>query len=267
MDTGQEVKLLIEHYGITPQDWLGQNFLISTSGVNYILQAINPSPNKTYLEVGAGFLILTKAVASKARKVIAIEKDGRFQQFYKDCTLNNIEVIIGDALDLDFTAPGASEIFGNIPYYISSQILIKTGKCKNIERAVLLFQKEFADRILASPNSKKYGAITVLVDLYFDKKFIKTMPSSFFYPRPTISSTLVELTRREISQDINEERFLKLVRCSFSMRRKKLLNNLKEKYGEREVKEAIERLCLPPQVRAENLSIDKFIALYKALER
>lgn len=268
MEVSREIRLLISKYGFKPKDRLGQNFLIARSGLENISSVIAPSKDKTYVEVGAGFLNLTRIVAEGARKVIAIEKDKSFMQFYDDylkaSPLTNIEVLLCDALDFNFSEVNANELFGNIPYNISSELLVKISKENKIERCVLLLQKEFAERILALPGTKQYGSITVLVDMYFNKKFHKNFPNSFFFPRPEVSSTLIELKRRNQYYP-EDEAIINFVRASFAERRKTLLNNLKKKYPSISVTSAIKQLKLGEKVRAEDLSFLDFIMLFKLI--
>jgi 16S rRNA (adenine1518-N6/adenine1519-N6)-dimethyltransferase len=114
------------------------------------------------------------------------------------------------------------------------------------------------------PDTSEYGSITVFVDFYFKKRFLKTFPESFFYPRPTISSSLIELTRRP-ELDVNQEDFFRLVRSSFTMRRKKIVNNLKDSFSCERVVDALKSIGLDRDVRAERLSLNDFVALYKEL--
>jgi 16S rRNA (adenine1518-N6/adenine1519-N6)-dimethyltransferase len=226
---------------------------------------INPNKNNFYIEIGPGFLQLTKPVSEKAKQVIAIEKDKRFEIFYKQITKPNITILFLDALDFDFKSLQVAEVYGNIPYYISSELIIKIASSENIKRAILLLQEEYAKRILSKKDSKDYGAITVLVDFFFNKKFIKTFPPNFFYPRPTINSSLIELTRKETYEGINVQNFLDFIRIAFGMRRKKLYNNLKRKFRKEFIKDVMINANIPLDARAENLSVDQYINLYSKI--
>ncbi len=270
MEISRETKRLISQYHIFPSDKLGQNFLIGASALQFIVDAINPQKDKSYIEVGAGFLFITKMVASNGKRVFAIEKDKRFGTFYdefkesSDEVANKIEIIQGDALKIDFSLLDADEIFGNIPYYISSELLVKIANTANIKRGIILFQKEFADRILSYPKESEYGAITVLIDFYFDKKFLKTFPPSFFFPRPSVSSAFVEL-KRHAAPGIDSENFFKLVRSAFGMRRKKLVNNLKADFSLDRLLTSLDKLSIRRDVRAEELSVSDFVKLFNEL--
>ena len=265
MEIQRQIKVLIEKYRIFPSDKLGQNYLINLQAIDYIVHLINPDKNKTYIEIGPGFLQLTNPIAEKAKEIVAIEKDKRFENFYKEFEKSNIKIIFSDALDFDLINSEAHEIYGNIPYYISSELIIKIACALNIERTVLLLQEEYAKRILSKKDSKDYSSITVLVDFFFNKKFIKTFPSNFFYPKPSVNSSLIELNRKEIYKDIDIQDFLHLVRVSFGMRRKKLYNNLKQKFKENVIKEAMLNADISLDVRAENLDVSQYINLYRKI--
>ncbi len=265
MEIQRSIKILIEKYKIFPSEKLGQNFLINSKALNYITEAINPDKNKSYIEIGSGFLQLTNLVAERAKEVIAIEKDTRFKNFYREITSPNIKIIFADALDIDLSKFPINEVYGNIPYYISSQLIIRISHFMNVKRGVFLLQKEYANRILSKKGSKDYGSITVLVDFFFNKRYLRTFPSSFFYPKPTINSALIELNRKEIDKNLDVQNFLALLRTSFGMRRKKLFNNLKQKFKEEVIKEAMLNAKIPLNSRAENLDIDQYINLYRKL--
>lgn len=270
MEISREIKLLISKYQFKPKDFLGQNFLIASSGLEYIANVIRPKKEKNYIEIGAGFLTLTKLVSKSCNKVYAIEKDKSYISFYKDFIEENpetnIHIYIEDILNLPLSDFDSDEIYGNIPYNISSDIIVMISKENKIKRSVLLLQKEFADRILAKPSTHEYGAITVLVDLYFEKKFHKNFPQSFFFPRPSIESTLLELTRKRDYKKSHEE-LLSFIRKSFSMRRKKIINNIKGIFPEEEIRKVLLNMNINEGVRAEELSCSDFLNIFSALNK
>ncbi len=263
----KELKILINEYKINPSKRMGQNFLIENSALEYIKNTIAPNKDKSYIEIGPGFLFLTKKVAQYAKEIIAIEKDKRFEPFYRENTPENVKIIINDALKENFSSFAATELFGNIPYNISTDLLIKIANEKNITRSVLLLQKEFAMRLLALPGSKTYSAITVFIDFFFEKKFLKTFPPHFFYPRPKISSTLIEIRKKRIDETIDTELLFKIVRTAFGKRRKKIINPLSEIFGKEKALEAINYANIPESARAENLDTKAFLLLYEFFKK
>ncbi len=265
MEISEQVRLLIKKYSLYPSKRLGQNFLIDRSAIFYIRDAINPASGRTYLEIGPGFLFITNSVAERAKKIIAIEKDKRFEPYYEDARHENIEIVMQDALKVDFSQWDVEELFGNIPFNISSPLIVKIAKIKTINRAVLLFQKEFAKRLLAGPGNKDYGSITIFTDFFFKKQFLKTFPPHFFYPMPLVSSTLINLVRRTDIQVVNEDLLFRIVKGAFSKRRKTLFNALKEDFDGDILKKAIINTGLPIEIRGENLSLEEFIRVSKNL--
>lgn len=260
MEISREVRLLISEYKFKPVKHLGQNFLVSASALNFIVDAIAPEKDKTYIEVGPGFSILTKEVSKRAKFIYAIEKDERFREFYSENPIDNVQFIIADALQEDFDRLGADEIFGNIPYYISSLLLLKIARSK-INRAVLLLQDEFAARILASHNTKEYGSITVAIQFFFDVKFLKRFPPSFFFPRPDVYSTLIEL-KRVRAYDPTDEAYIEFIHKVFNHRRKKLISNMKSLYGVNFV-ELFKSLDIDESARPDDIAQDKYFELYE----
>ncbi len=267
MEISKQIKLLIKKYAIYPSKQLGQNFLVSSDALRFIQDTVNPAINKTYIEIGAGFLFCTMLIAEKAKEVIAIEKDRRFVPYYNEIIHPGIKIIIGDALKMDFSKYGKAEVFGNIPYNISSPLILKLADTNTVKRIVLLLQKEFARRILAGPNNKDYGAITAFTDFFFEKKFLKTLPPHFFYPMPSVSSTVIELKRKEVLPDVSQSVLFHIIRDAFLQRRKTLLNALKKDFNTVQLEKAFANAGLPLNIRGESLSLDDFICIAKYLEK
>jgi len=266
MELSKRVKLLIKEYKIFPSKIMGQNFLIKESALQFIKNSISPERSKIYIEVGPGFMFLTEIVAKNAKKIIAIEKDERFMQYYKEIHSPNIEVIFQDALKVDFDIFEAEELFGNIPYNITTDLIVKITKSKKIKRSILLLQKEFAQRLLSYPGTKEYGAITVFVDFFFEKRFLKTFPPHFFYPKPKISSTLIELKQKIVKEDVDREFFFQIVRAAFGKRRKQIVNSLSSVFDKRIVISALNEANINPSRRAETLTLEDFKKIYNFLK-
>lgn len=263
MEISREVKLLIEKYNFKASKRLGQNFLVASSALNFIVEAINPTKDKSYIEVGPGFAFLTKAVAERAKHVYAIELDERFKPYYNENSIPNATFIIGDALRANFNDFDAQELFGNIPYYITSELIMKIAR-SNLKRAVLLLQDEFSRRLVSNPSLKEYGSITVFIKFFFEVRFLKRFPPSFFIPRPDVYSSLVELNRvREYKEDY--EGFLRFVHSAFNKRRKKLLSTLNEIY-EFDFFPIFEKFGVNENSRPENISVEEFFEIYKEFE-
>jgi 16S rRNA (adenine1518-N6/adenine1519-N6)-dimethyltransferase len=213
--------------GVRPSKNLGQNFLIDPKIINAQMKFANLSKKDTVLEIGAGLGTLTLALASAVRKVIAIEKDLRFVGYLKTILPENVEVIEGDALELDW--PEFDKIVANLPYQISSPLTFKLTDQK-FQSATLMYQLEFADRIVAMQGSKKYGRLTVNLNYHFESRILMEVNKKSFYPLPKVDSAIVQLVPRKAPFEVRDkDLFFKLVNVVFNQRRKKIRNSLKNK--------------------------------------
>jgi len=256
---------------------LGQHFLNDRSILRKIVDILDPKKDELVIEIGAGKGALTFPLADRAGRVIAIEKDKDLIPFLLDNQRANLVVRQGDILRLDFRNLVADEaafrgqvkLAGNLPYSISSPLLFKVLEDKELFSAcVFLLQKEVAERLGAQPGSKNYAPLSILFQLHFDVRLCFTLAPGAFSPPPKVRSTLVSLEKRprplfEIS---DEDRFRRFLRTAFAQRRKTLLNNLKSApFPPGFLKEAFHRLSLKETVRAEQLSIAQFVALFELI--
>lgn len=212
--------------------------------------------NKIVLEIGSGDGRLTeKLLKHNPKKVIAIEKDARFAEQLKERFADNnfsdrgdIDIINADFLELDLELinPKIDVIIGNIPYYISSQIIFKIKSAK-INHAILMVQKEFAEKMIAKPNEKNYGRLSVTSQIFFNVQYLRTIPKSFFSPKPKVDSALIKLipTGTVLSQ-FEED----VIRNLFQHKNKTVRNALKdyeidfEAYSQRRVRTLTKEDCL-----------------------
>ena len=164
------IREVLTELGIRPTKNLGQNFLTDPSIIQSQVEFANLTNRDTVLEIGAGLGNLTLELSAHARKVITIEKDKKLGGYLKTIVPDNVELIIGDALDLDF--PRFDKIVANLPYKISSPLSFKLMDYE-FESAILMYQREFADRIVASPGSKKYGRLTVNLYYRFESRLLR----------------------------------------------------------------------------------------------
>jgi 16S rRNA (adenine1518-N6/adenine1519-N6)-dimethyltransferase len=222
-----KIREILTELGIRPTKKLGQNFLIEPSIIKSQIEFANLTNRDTVLEIGAGLGNLTLELSAHARKVITIEKDKILGRYLKTIIPDNVELIIGDAMKLDF--PKFDKIVANLPYKISSPLSFKLMDYE-FESAVLMYQREFADRIVASPRTKKYGRLTVNLYYRFDSKILRKVARESFYPVPKVNSAIVELVPRATPFEVkDQDLFFKLVNVLFSQRRKKIKNSLKNK--------------------------------------
>ena len=265
---------------------LGQHFLTDDSAARRIVDALGDVSQRTVLEIGPGRGVLTSLLAKRARRLIAIELDRVLaaQLRMKFALYPNVEIIEGDVLAMDFSTlfgpkPGASRpglvqkpepipVVGNLPYYITSEILLRMFEFRELFSAiVVMVQKEVADRLAASPGNRDYGLLSATAQLYSQVERIFTLPPGAFSPPPKVHSSVVRLVMSPRLEKLNveEEGFIKFLKLSFGQKRKTLWNNLKSEYSPHPLKDALQAAGVKPTVRAEALSLEKTAAIYRAL--
>jgi 16S rRNA (adenine1518-N6/adenine1519-N6)-dimethyltransferase len=267
------VRKTLARYEIHPRKRLGQSFLEDLNIIRRICDLTAPGPEETVVEIGAGLGLLTAELARKARRVIALEIDPRLISILNDRFSGESRVVIvpGDVLDFDFFSASPErpvKIVGNIPYHISTPILFRLLEFrKAISTMVLMFQKELADRIAASPGSKEYGIPSVIVGRFASITRAMSVPSSCFYPEPSVVSSVLRIVMRDEPIQPGEELcFVTIVKAAFSMRRKTLWNNLRAAgFPEESLKSALTKSCIEGVRRAETLSVGEFQSLTEAL--
>lgn len=238
------------------------------------------NPEDTVVEIGAGLGVMTGLIAGCVPKVMAVEVDPHLIDILQENLHEkvNVEILHRDILTYDFstTHPFLPErkikVMGNIPYNITSEILFHLLKFrKHIHSAVLLMQKEVAERLTADPGTKAYGIPSVILSMYADLEILFPVSNQCFYPVPAVQSSLLKLVfREEPRYPVKDEAFFRLlVRASFAQRRKTLLNNLKsfrsiEKTTE-EIGAILSTLSIDGTRRAESLTLSEFAALANAL--
>lgn len=266
---------------------LGQHFLQDSSFAARIIEALGDIAQSTVLEIGPGRGALTAALVRKARRVIAVETDRVLAaQLRMHFSLTpNIEIIEGDilAIDLDTlfgpkpgsTRPGMEQapdrirVVGNLPYFITSDILLRLFEYrKHFETIVLMVQKEVADRLAARPGTKEYGLLSATAQLYSHVERLFTVPPGAFSPPPKVNSAVVRLVlaSRLESLGVDEAEFMRFLKLSFGQKRKTLWNNLKSRYGSEDLTRAMQRAKVKPTIRAEALSLEQNAALFRALD-
>ena len=202
---------------------LGQNFLVDERVAERQIKYADLNKDDVILEIGAGNGILTKKMAKIAR-VIAIEIDSRFINSLKK--IENVEVIHGDALKVDFDKLDFNKVVSNLPYNISSPITFKLLETK-FDLAILMYQKEFAARLVAKPNTKDYSRLTVMAYMKADFQLLEEVPPRAFRPVPKVSSYIVRVVPVRKRFDVDEELFKEVTRALFIHRRKKIKNALR----------------------------------------
>ena len=244
---------------------LGQNFIHDENFLNKLSRVILTDSKTNIIEIGPGKGALTKYLIKKRyKKIILIEKDYNLIKYLEDLKGENNKIIIvnADALNLDLLDLNISQnsvIVGNLPFNISSQLLVKWTKFNYwppfYQKMYLMFQKELGERIIARENSKSYGRISVLSQSRFNIKKLFTAPSGIFTPKPKVDGIVLEFTPIKNYKNINIIKLETILRKAFLHRRKKIKSSLKE------YKEILELNKFDLDLRAENLTINDYCKL------
>jgi 16S rRNA (adenine1518-N6/adenine1519-N6)-dimethyltransferase len=275
----RRVKEALNARGLSPRKRFGQNFLIREELAERIVEHAHLKPDDVVVEIGPGAGALTPRIAQRVRQVIAVEKDQGLVEFLREdlAEWRGIELVEGDFLEFDLAAAarahGAEKlaIVGNIPYNITTPILERIFEQHAVVRsAVLLVQKEYAERLAAAAGSPEYGSLTLFARYHALLEPLMTIRSSAFWPRPDVDSMLVRvLLREQPPVEAPEELLFRIIRGSFGQRRKQLANTLENALGWD--RERVERLGHTANIdlrrRGETLTLEEFARLARAAER
>jgi 16S rRNA (adenine1518-N6/adenine1519-N6)-dimethyltransferase len=259
---------------------LSQVFLRNEGTARRIVEAFGPTRADLVVEIGAGRGALTRWIVGKAGYLIAVELDHELCESLRalDPSEENLFVLCEDFLKIDLhelisswmREKGLSKarIIGNIPYHITTPILKKVlGSATILEDAMLTVQKEVAERMVARPGGRKYGRLSIFVQVLADPNILFLIPPGSFYPTPKVASAVVHLKMLGKPRvDVEMKAFLKVVEVAFSERRKKLVNSLsKLGVGKEELVGIMGKAGIEPSTRPEMLTIDDFSRISKAL--
>ncbi len=249
---------------------LGQHFLSDRRILQRIADALEPTAADTVLEIGPGTGGLTAALAARAGRVVAIEKDAELVPGLR-ARFPEVTLVEGDALELDWHSlggPGAL-VIGNIPYNITSPLIDKALAPPRPPRIVFLVQKEVADRVSAAAGEPAYGALSVGVQAVARAERLFVVPAGAFHPRPKVDSAVLRLTPFHLPLVTDDElaRFRRMTVGLFSFRRKQLGRGLRELTGwtPDRVAEALARAAIDPPARPETLTPEAFVRLQRVL--
>ncbi|TKA58867.1 Dimethyladenosine transferase [Mycoplasmopsis bovis 8790] len=246
----------------------GQNFLNSPEITKKIIDIISPE-DKKILEIGPGTGALTKFLVGKCSKYVAFEIDTDMISFLNKnnyFNLENTELIHKDFLEADLSQYACFEVVGNIPYYITSDIILKIIDNRFLfKRATLLLQKEVADRITAAPNSPDYSKLSITCQYVAKVKKELFVGRNNFSPAPKVDSAIVTFDFYQNKND-NYSNLKPFFKLCFSARRKKLIWSLKQTYNQDKILEAYKALNVDENIRIQQLNLDTIIKLYEQLE-
>ena len=252
-----------------PIQSLGQNFLHDESVAAWIVDQLELTPTDHLVEVGPGLGALSEFAVPRCGSATLIEKDGRLADYLRKrfAAFSGVEVVHEDALLYKLPTRGSVKVLGNLPYYVSSQVLLAfTAETSPASRIVFTLQKEMAERLSAQPSTKEYGAITLLVGLRWQVRYLRTLPGSVFFPAPNVESGVIVLTPRPAGElpACDARLFTRLVKEGFSQRRKMLRKMLaSHQLDWPALCAAIEA---PETVRGEALSLRQWVELTRFVQ-
>jgi 16S rRNA (adenine1518-N6/adenine1519-N6)-dimethyltransferase len=267
---------VIRALGLSAKKSLGQNFLLDFNLTRRIARAAGPLENVTVVEIGPGPGGLTRALLLEgARSVVAIEKDARFLPALNAIAAaypGRLKVVAADAMDIDFASlalPSPARIVANLPYGVATPLLIAWLKTDPwppwFDRMVLMFQREVAERIVAPPDGKDYGRLSILSQWRTQARILFTVPAEAFTPRPKVDSALVELVPRQAPEPSCDVGMLERVAAAaFGQRRKMLRASLRKLMPDSVA--VLEGLGIDPKSRAEELPVSAFCRLANTLQ-
>lgn len=276
----KQVREVLDRHGFTFSKGLGQNFLIDGNIVRGIVRGAGITKDDYVLEIGPGMGTLTEELALNAKKVVAIELDNRLKPILEETLhpYDNVDVVYGDVLKLPLKeiideklGGGPVKVVANLPYYVTTPIIGRLLEEELPFKSIsVMVQKEVADRMVAKPDTKDYGSLTLFVSFYTKPEIILKVPKTVFMPQPKIDSSVIRLTIKEGLPDTNRESFFKLVRAAFSKRRKTLINALST-YGleadKEELRAALVRAGIDETVRGEDLALEDYVRLARELPK
>lgn len=267
---------------VPPKSKLGQNFLRDQQAIRRIVAALGDCSGRTVIEIGPGRGAITQELARAAGRLIALEVDQELAaQLSADvlrpefAEVANITVETVDVLAFDLEAASKSAgqrlvVAGNLPYYITSPILMRLADSAHVlDRAVLMIQREVAERVTAKPGSRAYGLLSVVVQMHGHVEPLFTLPPSAFSPPPEVYSSVVRwrFAPRFEELGIDRDRFLHFLRTVFALKRKTLANNLRASGIETgTIGSLLETAIIDPKARAEELPAETLAALYRSLQ-
>jgi len=265
---------------------LGQHFLLDVGAAQKIVEALGDVSNRTVIEIGPGRGVLTDVLAPRVRRVIGIELDRVLaaQLRMRYATRTNVEILESDFVTAQFssmvgrrpgplhdlrpTQPETVDVVGNLPYYITTDIVLRILELhQNIERAVIMVQKEVADRIAAKAGSREYGLLSATAQLFARVDKLFTLPPEAFSPPPEVHSSAIRLTMAPRLQELQVEEgpFIAFLKLAFAQKRKTLANNLRGQYDAAAIRAALKSAGVRSDVRAEAMSLEKTATVFRAL--
>ena len=249
----------------------GQNFLQDKKVISDIALSINPNKNDLIIEIGPGSGALTKELVNYECPLLCYEIDTDVKNYLDQINKDNFTIIYDDFLNRDIKNDIINYkyeklyIVGNLPYYITTPIIMHILESQvEVENMVFMVQKEVADRFSAKPNTKEYGSISVFLNYYYDIEKLFVVNKNKFYPVPNVDSAVIRFIAKSNRLNVDFDKFNRLVKDAFMMKRKNLRNNLRN-YNLEKIDLILKEHNLSLANRAEDLSYDIFVDIANKL--
>ena len=249
---------------------LGQNFLMDKNKINQIIESIEVGENDLIVEIGPGAGAITKELVKKNCDVLCFEIDIRLKDILSKIDSDKLEIVYQDFLTINLSdyiyySKYKKIIFvGNLTYYITTAIINKIIDYNHADEIVIMVQKEVAERFMAKPNSKKYNSLSVFLQYHFNIEKVCDVSKNCFEPIPKVDSTVIKFKKSNKYKVNNETVFYKLIKDSFTQKRKNLKNNLKS-YDLIKIENILKKINKDLTYRAESLTIEDFILISNKL--
>lgn len=257
---------LCRRHGIEPRKSLGQNFVIDPNTIRKVIEVAGVAPEDDVLEIGAGAGSLTVGLARTAHHVTAVEVDRRLEPLLVELLGEspNVDVSFADARHLPWVDLKTTKLVANLPYNIAITLVLDALEHgRSLERLAVMTQREAGERLAAAPGSKSYGATSVLAQFFADVEVAARISRNAFWPVPNVDSVVVVLRRRLEPADLEVSKLKTVVNAAFGQRRKMLRNALGSITPEPD--RLLGHVGLDPSVRAEDVSVEGFVALARTL--
>ncbi len=259
---------LLARHGLRPDKSFGQNFLVDQAALMAVVEAADITADQTVLEFGPGLGVLTRELAERAGRVVAVELDSRMLPVLNETLagLDNVTVLHQDALEFDYSQLEAgSSLVANLPYNVATRLVSDALESGRLARVVAMVQREVAERMRADVGQTGFGAYSLLTEHFARARIVRDVAPGCFLPPPAVTSSIIRLDVRPDARP--DAALFRLIRRSFAHRRKTLRKNLMMAgYPAATVLHAMASLQLDNRVRAEELSLERFRLLLAALE-
>jgi 16S rRNA (adenine1518-N6/adenine1519-N6)-dimethyltransferase len=273
----KQTKAILNKYQMYAKKMYGQNFLINSNVLDVIVKNSDINKETCVIEIGPGIGSLTEMLALNAKKVLAYEIDSDMVTIlqdtlasYDNVIIENVDILkanINDDIKKYFNGDEVI-IVANLPYYITTPIIFKLLEETEIKKFLFMVQKEVGKRLTGKPKTKDYNALSVLMEYKTRSKIIYNVPRNSFFPEPNVDSVLIKIEAIKNDYTLNNEaNFVKFIQACFLQRRKTLVNNLAEAYqmAKDDIIKTLVNQSFNEMIRAEELSLDDIVTIYKTL--